>query len=155
MTSMLKCTTFFLTAALAALSVAHAEDGLAIYNSRCSVCHQAAGIGSPSQFPPLSGRIGKIAGSPEGKAYLIHVLLNGLHGPLEASDVSYMGYMPSFKSLSDEDLAAVLTYVSSLNTPGTPPVFSADDFKSQRDTPKKAKDILAEREALDVLHPLP
>lgn len=152
---MFKCTAFLLTVALGALSVAQAEDGLAIYNSKCSVCHQASGIGSPSQFPPLSGRVGKIAGSSEGKAYLTHVLLNGLHGPLEASDVSYMGYMPPFKSLTDEELAAVLTYVSSLNTPGTPPVFSADEFKAQRATPMKAKDILSEREALNALHSLP
>ncbi|GBR16132.1 c-type cytochrome [Gluconobacter frateurii] len=152
---MFKFNAFLLTAALGAFSVAQAEDGLAIYNSRCSVCHQSAGIGSPSQFPPLSGRIGKIAGSPEGKTYLTHVLLNGLHGALEASDVSYMGYMPPFKSLTDAELAAVLTYVSSLNTPGTSPVFSADEFKVQRSKSMKANDILSEREALDALHPLP
>lgn len=152
---MLKSTAFLLTVVLGAFSVAQAEDGLAIYNSRCSVCHQSAGIGSPSQFPPLSGRIGKIAGSSEGKAYLTHVLLNGLHGALEASDVSYMGYMPPFNSLTDEELAAVLTYVASLNTPGTLPVFTADDFKTQRATPMKAKDILSERETLNALHPMP
>ncbi|GFE97055.1 MULTISPECIES: cytochrome c [unclassified Gluconobacter] len=135
--------------------IAHAEDGQALYSSKCSVCHQAAGIGSPGQFPPLSGRVGKIASSPEGKAYLTDVLLNGLHGAIDVSDETYMGFMPSFKALTDSQIAAVLTYVSSLNTSGKAPVFSDDEIKAARATPKKAKEIVSERAALNALHPLP
>ncbi|GBQ82595.1 c-type cytochrome [Asaia krungthepensis] len=135
-------------------STAHAEDGQAVYNSNCSVCHQAAGAGSPGQFPPLAGRIGKIAATAEGKTYVADVLLNGVHGTIDAAGSSYMGFMPSFKALTDDQLAAVLTYISSIDTPGAP-AFRADEVKAARATPKKAKEILAERKALNDAHPLP
>ncbi|GBR17204.1 c-type cytochrome [Asaia spathodeae] len=134
--------------------LAHAEDGAAIYNANCSVCHQAGGAGSPGQFPPLAGRIGKIAATPEGKTYVADVLLNGVHGTIEAGGASYMGFMPSFKALTDDQLATVLTYISSLNSPGAP-AFTADEVKAARAAPKKAKEILAERKALNDAHPLP
>jgi len=134
--------------------IAHAEDGLAVYNANCSVCHQAGGAGSPGQFPPLAGRIGKIAATAGGKAYIADVLLNGVHGTIEAGGASYMGFMPSFKALTDDQLAVVLTYISSLDTPGAP-IFTADEVKTLRAAPKKAKEILAERKALNDAHPLP
>ena len=151
---MIKRTAFLFTCILAIAPAAYAEDGLSVYNSNCSVCHQAGGIGSPGQFPSLTGRVGKIAASPEGKTYIADVLLNGLHGAIQVSGASYMGFMPSFKALSDDQIAAVLSYVSSLNTPGAP-AFTADDIKTARATPKKAKDLIAERKALDAAHPLP
>ena len=152
---MTKLTALVIGLLFGSTSIAYAEDGQALYSSKCSVCHQAAGIGSPGQFPPLSGRVGKIASSPEGKAYLKDVLLNGLHGAIDVSDETYVGFMPSFNSLTDSQIAAVLTYVSSLNTPGKAPAFSEDEIKASRSTPKKAKEIVSERAALNAIHPLP
>lgn len=152
---MTKLAALFIGLLLGSTAIAYAEDGQALYSSKCSVCHQAAGIGSPGQFPPLSGRVGKIASSPEGKAYLKDVLLNGLHGAIDVSDETYVGFMPSFNSLTDSQIAAVLTYVSSLNTPGKAPAFSEDEITAARGTPKKAKEIISERAALNSIHPLP
>lgn len=135
-------------------SAAHAEDGQAVYTTNCSVCHQAGGVGSPGQFPPLAGRVGKIAAMPGGKTYIVDVLLNGMHGSIDAGGASYMGFMPSFKALTDDQLAAVLTYLSAIDTPDAP-AFTADDVKAARAAPKKAKEILAERKVLNDAHTLP
>ncbi|MFT9294167.1 MAG: cytochrome c [Acetobacter orientalis] len=130
-----------------------ASDGPAVYGTNCAVCHQAGGVGMPGQFPVLKGRIDKIAATPEGKAYLMDVVLNGLHGPIQAGGMSYAGFMPTFKGLSDDDLAAVLSYLTTLGT--TPQTFSADDIKAARAKPKKGSELIAERNALNAAHPIP
>lgn len=107
----------------------------------------------PGQFPVLKGRIDKIAATPEGKTYLADVVLNGLHGPIQAGGMSYAGFMPSFKTLSDEDAAAVLSYLTTLGA--TPQTFTADDIKAARATPKKGAALIAERNALNAAHPIP
>ncbi|MCG4261993.1 cytochrome c [Acetobacter senegalensis] len=132
-----------------------ASDGAAVYNTNCSVCHQAAGAGMPGQFPVLKNRIDKIASSPEGKTYLADVVLNGLHGPIQAGGVTYAGFMPSLKALSDDDIAAVLTYVASLSDSKPSPTITADEVKAARATPKKSSDIQAERNALNAAHSIP
>ncbi|WP_367159384.1 cytochrome c [Kozakia baliensis] len=130
-------------------------DGANLYGSNCSACHQAGGKGSPGQFPPLAGRLDKIAATPEGKTYLAYVLLNGLHGSIQASGARYAGFMPPFKSLSDDQIAAILTYLVSLGDTKPAPVFTTKDIQVARSTPKKAKEVAAERQALDTAHPIP
>ncbi|MFT9399896.1 c-type cytochrome [Acetobacter sp.] len=130
-----------------------ASDGAAVYSTNCSVCHQAGGVGMPGQFPALKGRIDKIAATPEGKAYLADVVINGLHGPIQAGGASYVGFMPSFKGLPDEDLAAVLSYLTTLG--GTAQTITADDIKTARSKPKKGAEMMAERNALNAAHPIP
>lgn len=138
-----------------ASSAKAASDGAAVYNANCSVCHQAGGVGMPGQFPVLKGRIDKIASTPEGKKYLADVVLNGLHGPIQAGGVAYAGFMPSLKALSDDDIAAVLTYVASLGDTKPAPTFTADDIKAARAAPKKGAELQAERNALNAAHPIP
>ena len=67
-----------------------------LYNDNCGACHQKAGQGIPGAFPALKGD--KIAlGDEKAVAFL---LLTGRGG------------MPAFKdSLSDAELAAIMTYV--------------------------------------------
>ena len=67
-----------------------------LYNDNCGACHQKAGQGIPGAFPALKGD--KIAlGDEKTVAFL---LLTGRGG------------MPAFKdSLSDAELAAIMTYV--------------------------------------------
>lgn len=132
-----------------------ATDGAAVYNTNCSVCHQAGGAGMPGQFPVLKNRVDKIAASPEGKKYLADVVLNGLHGPIQAGGATYAGFMPSLKALSDDDIAAVLTYVASLSDASPAPTITADDVKAARATPKKSSELQAERSALNAAHPIP
>lgn len=132
-----------------------APDGAALYNTNCSVCHQAGGAGMPGQFPVLKNRIDKIAATSEGKKYLADVVLNGLHGSIQAGGVTYAGFMPSLKALSDDDIAAVLTYVASLSEAKPTPTITADDVKAARAAPKKSSELQAERSSLNAAHPIP
>ncbi len=70
--------------------------GAAVYAANCVACHQASGKGVPGAFPALEGS--KIVNGPaEGQ---IEIVLNGKTGTA----------MPPWKSLSDADLASVITY---------------------------------------------
>ena len=74
------------------------QDGQTIFAQNCAACHQLTGKGIPGAFPALAGS--KLAIGPQ--AGPVDRVLNG-HGG-----------MPSFKaSLSDSQIAAVLTYVRS------------------------------------------
>ncbi len=87
------------------------EDGSVIFASNCSPCHGSNGKGMRGVFPPLNG-------SPivtGDKNTIIKILLNGLQGQVTVARSKYNGIMPSFgKTLSDAQIAAVLTYVRSL-----------------------------------------
>lgn len=67
--------------------------GQQIYAANCAVCHQPNGKGAGA-FPALDGS--KVVNGP--KAGQMHILLEGKGG------------MPSWKQLSDTELAAVMTY---------------------------------------------
>ncbi len=76
----------------------------------CITCHQQNGDGLvAAQFPPLAGSEW-VTGSPER---LAKVVLRGVAGPIEVKGVKYAGNVPmiSFKFLTDEEIAAVLTYI--------------------------------------------
>ncbi|TCS35221.1 cytochrome c553 [Acetobacter aceti NBRC 14818] len=132
-----------------------AADGQQLYTANCSLCHQASAAGVVGQFPPLKDRIGTIASTPEGKAYVTHVLLNGLSGMIKAGGNPYMGYMPSFGAQSDENIAAILTYVASLSDVKPAPTFSADEVKKERASSLTPAAVLEERNKLNAAHPVP
>jgi cytochrome c oxidase subunit II len=73
---------------------AHGEK---VYAANCIACHQANGMGVPNIFPPLSGSP-RVVGPKEDP---IRITLNGVPGTA----------MPSFKHLTDADIAAVATYI--------------------------------------------
>jgi mono/diheme cytochrome c family protein len=75
----------------------------------CTQCHQDTGKGVPGTYPPLAGSP-IVLGDP---AVPIRILLNGLQGEVHVAGLAYNGEMPSWKKFSDEQLAAVLTYVRS------------------------------------------
>ena len=72
------------------------KRGEKVYGANCAACHQANGKGA--------GPIKPLDGSPKvldaDKSVQIHVLLNGQNN----------GAMPSWKQLSDTDIASVITY---------------------------------------------
>jgi cytochrome c oxidase subunit 2 len=70
--------------------------GEKVYAATCVACHQATGKGTPPAFPPLDGS--KTVLGPKDNQ--IATVLNGRQGTA----------MASFKSLSDVELAAVITY---------------------------------------------
>jgi mono/diheme cytochrome c family protein len=84
-------------------------DGKQIYGSKCAACHQATGAGIPGVFPPLAGSEWVVGDDK----ILTHILLHGVNGEIEVKGAIYKGAMPAWKSLSDDELAAVLSYIRS------------------------------------------
>lgn len=81
--------------------------GQQIFNV-CAQCHQSSGVGVAGSYPPLVAS-DYVTGDP---ARFSAILLNGLKGPLVVNGVTYSGEMPAWRDLySDEELAAVMTYV--------------------------------------------
>ena len=90
------------------LGVVTAPDGEQIYMTRCLSCHQANGQGMASVFPPLDGADWVVG----EKDPLIGIILHGVMGEMKVNDVTYSGAMPPWGGyLSDEDIAALLTYI--------------------------------------------
>ncbi len=83
--------------------------GESVFRKNCMICHMENGMGIPGLNPPLS-ETKWVNGEPE---QLIHIVLNGLNGPIEVKGEMYQGVMASHAHLSDEEIAAVLTYVRS------------------------------------------
>jgi len=151
----MKRAVFLLACAFGSVPAFADADGAKLYGANCGICHQAGAVGVPGQFPPLKGRVDKIASTPEGKAYLADVLNGGLHGMIKAGGGTYVGFMPAFKTLPEDQVAAILTYVASLGDTKPAPVFTADEIKGARAAPKPASAVMAERKALDAAHKLP
>lgn len=129
------------------MDAAAAADGVQVYDASCAFCHQAGGVGVPGQFPRLAGRVGAVASKPEGKAFLPKILLNGMSGRIVADGEPVLGIMPPFDSLSDDDIAAVLTYLSGLDH--APVTFTAREIGEARAQPKLSPtEIVAQRSAL-------
>jgi mono/diheme cytochrome c family protein len=120
---------------------AAAADGKAVFDNNCAVCHQAGGVGVPGQFPRLATRAGAIAAKPEGKAFLPQVVLNGMGGRITVDGEQVLGAMPGFDSLSDDDIAAVLAYITGLDH--KPVSYTAADIKKARAMPRRGPGDMA------------
>ena len=132
---------------LAAASGVAWGDGAQVFDISCAFCHQAGGVGVPGQFPRLAGRAGEIASTPEGKKFLPQVLLNGMSGRISVDGEQILGIMPGFDSMSDDDMAALLTYLTSLDH--APVAYTADDIRTARAQPRLAPgEVAAQRAAL-------
>jgi len=93
--------------------------GRTIYAARCQACHQQNGRGAPGVFPPVVGSEW-VTGPLE---LPVLVVLHGLQGPITVAGVAYNGAMPAWNALlSDEDVAAVLTYIRQLDANNASPV---------------------------------
>lgn len=89
-------------------SAAALQAGSKVYTTNCSSCHQATGKGQPGVFPPLAGNT--VVTGPADK--VITIVKNGLSGKISVKGATYNGQMPAWKgTLSDSDIAAVITYV--------------------------------------------
>lgn len=98
--------------ALAVPSMAAAQPtGEQLFNDNCSACHQKTGLGVKGAFPALAA----------------DKFVTGPPAVLTATVLVGRGGMPAFKSeLSDEQLAAVLTYIRSAWGNKAKPVSGAD-----------------------------
>ena len=82
------------------------ERGKQVYTQSCLACHQATGAGIPNAFPPLANS--DYLNADVHRA--IEVVKFGLSGEIEVNGNVYNSAMPK-QNISDEDVAAVLTYV--------------------------------------------
>ena len=83
-------------------------QGRVVYGKTCVACHQASGAGTPGQFPPLVGSEWVNEADP---GRMIRAVLKGLQGPITVKGQTFNNVMVPWNSLSDEDIAAVITYV--------------------------------------------
>jgi mono/diheme cytochrome c family protein len=113
--------------------------GLQVYNKpTCVACHQANGKGLPGQFPPLVQS--DYLKEPE-PGRVIRIVLDGLSGPLQVEGQTFNGAMVPWKdALTDEEIAAVLTYVRQNPEWGNKaPAVTPERVKAVRDKVKDRK----------------
>lgn len=130
-----------------------AEEGEALFNQHCAVCHQPGGIGAPGLAPALASLLGKRVSAPGGREYLPRVLLGGLSGAIVAGGEKFNGMMLPFPQLSDEQLAALSHYLlGTLNKDTLAADFApltAADFAAWRGKPASSAENRKLRTQLD------
>ena len=94
------------------------ELGRRIYEQQCAICHGDEGKGFPPQMPPLAGNQSITMSSPVNP---IRMVLNGGYAPGTRKNPRPHGMPPFSHILSDEEVAAVVTYIRvAWNNTGTP-----------------------------------
>jgi nitrite reductase (NO-forming) len=82
------------------------DAGKRLFGTVCAVCHQPAGLGIATRFPPLAGS--DFLNADKHRA--IKIVINGLQGELVVNGQRFNNSMPKFP-LDDRDIANVLTYI--------------------------------------------
>src|SRR5439155_22859282 len=84
------------------------DRGKKIFLANCATCHQANGLGVPSQYPPLAGSEFTTGGSRRPAM----IVLKGLQGPVKVKGQQYGAAVmqPWDKTLTDQKIADGLTY---------------------------------------------
>jgi len=82
----------------------------------------------------LHAQIAEFAKGQQGREYLVMVVTTGLMGSLKVGGVSYNGVMPAQSGLSEEEIAAVLTYLASdLGKDSSTKALTAAEVKDARE----------------------
>jgi mono/diheme cytochrome c family protein len=84
--------------------------GETVYESHCASCHAADGRGMPPEYPPLAGNPSIQMPSAVNP---IRMVLNGGFPPGTTGNPMPYGMPPFAQSLSDDEVAAVVTYIRS------------------------------------------
>lgn len=92
--------------------------GRTVYGQHCASCHGAEGRGMPPGYPPLAGNHSIGMPSPVNA---IRMVLNGGYPPGTAGNLEPYGMPPFAQNLSDDEVAAVVSYIrASWGNRGTP-----------------------------------
>jgi mono/diheme cytochrome c family protein len=90
------------------LSASVAERGAKIYGDRCAQCHGDKGEGVPGAYPGLAGN--RAVNLPV-TANLVQVVLGGGFPPATAGNPRPFGMPPYATALTDQEVAAVISYI--------------------------------------------
>ncbi|MEP6836560.1 MAG: cytochrome c, partial [Bradyrhizobium sp.] len=82
--------------------------GKQIYDRECASCHGTVGLGMPPHYPPLAGNQSIQMVSAVNA---IRMVLNGGYPPGTAGNPMPYGMPPFAHQLSDDEVAAVVTYI--------------------------------------------
>jgi mono/diheme cytochrome c family protein len=82
--------------------------GKAVYDAQCVSCHGSQGQGKPPHYPVLAGNQSIQMTSAVNA---IRMVLNGGYPPGTAGNPMPYGMPPFAVSLSDNEIAAVVTYI--------------------------------------------
>jgi mono/diheme cytochrome c family protein len=82
-------------------------QGEAIFVQQCSACHLEPGAGEPRDYPSLAGNSLVLARDP---TTVLRLLLRGSQS-VAVIDVPIGFSMPGFAALSDNEIAAVATFI--------------------------------------------
>lgn len=108
-----------------------AKRGEPIYAKRCAGCHAADGRGKGDAYPPLDRNPSVL--DPTG-INAIRVVLNGGFAPATAAHPRPYSMPPFSQQLSDDDAAAVVTYIRQAWSNEAAAV-SPNDVRAYRSTP--------------------
>ncbi len=98
--------------------------GRRTFQNNCQTCHQESGSGLAGQYPPLAGSEWVL--SPDASR-IIRVVLDGFHGPVSVKGQSFNNLMVPWREvLSDQQIAAALTYIRQAWGNKAPPVTEAE-----------------------------
>jgi mono/diheme cytochrome c family protein len=86
------------------------KAGAAIYEKHCVDCHKAGGQGMPPHYPALAGNRGVALGTAVNP---IRMTLYGGYPPSTAGNPRPYGMPPFSAILSDQEVAAVVSYIRS------------------------------------------
>jgi mono/diheme cytochrome c family protein len=84
------------------------KQGAALYEKHCVTCHKTSGEGEPPHIPPLVGNRAILHGSPVNP---IRLVLHGGYPPSTEGNPYPYGMPPFGALLSDEEVAAIVSYV--------------------------------------------
>lgn len=109
-------------------------QGRKVYDAACLACHQGSGMGSAGIAPPLAGSEWVLAPKPDRLVLIAHL---GVTGPITVKGVQWNMQMPGMGrdlGLSDEDMAALLTYIRGNKDWGNnAPAVTVEQVKAARD----------------------
>ena len=103
------------------------SPGKVVFEQICATCHMVDGSGAGQMQPALVGS-GVVKGDP---TQIIRVVLNSPAAVLPADRPKYVNVMPAFSTLSNEQIADVLTYVRQYFGNGASKI-TADQVAAQR-----------------------
>ena len=132
---------------VAAQTATPAARGAEIFASVCFACHGAQGQGTAGIAPALAGPLAPVLARPEGRGYVLRVLLHGLSGRIVSQGQTFVGAMPAQAALTDADLVALGAHLAALNGREGAPFDATEVAAARAESPAPSHKALRELRA--------